>query len=184
MIAGLLAALALATAEDAPASSAAAQEQPSFLKALEAAGLDPKTKVEGQAVQVMYGQRATLRLVPAKPPVLENVEIGRIDRATTPNDAKAFKGVPANRLAFALDASAQQRVSMLKVWNGLTRPVAFEAEIVALRGGKLMKKKEPVCAVAAGGAAYETWPDPIIAVTLTGLGDPPADTPACNDEKD
>lgn len=180
MIAGLLAALALAAAQEAPP---AAPEQPSLLKALEAAGLDPKTKVDGQAVQVMYGQRAVLRF-DGKQPVLDQVEIGRIDRATAPNDPKVYKGVRPNRLAFALDASSQKRVSMLKVWNGLTQPVAFEAEIVALRGGQLMKKKAPVCAVAAGGAAYETWPDPIIAITLTGLGDPPADTPACNDEKD
>lgn len=183
MIAGLLVSLALVTAQEAPAAPAAGAEQPSLLKALEAAGLDPKTKVDGQAVQVMYGQRAVLRF-DDKAPVLDLVEMGRVDRATTPADPKIYKGVRPNRLAFAVDASPQKRVSVLKVWNGLTRPVAFEAEIVALRGGQLMKKKAPVCAVAAGGAAYETWPDPIIAVTLTGLGDPPADTPACNDEKD
>lgn len=183
MIAGLVASLALLTAQDAPAAPAAEPPQPSFLKALEAAGLDPKTKLRDGALQVMFGQRAVLRF-DGKTPVIDLVEIGRIDRATTTTDPKAYKGIRPNRLAFAVDASAPKRISMLKVWNGLTRPVAYEAEIVALRGGQLMKKKEPICSVAAGGAAYQTWPDPIIAVTLTGLGDPPADTPACNDEKD
>lgn len=183
MIAGLVASLALVAAQDAAPAPAAEPPQPGLLQALEKAGLDPRTKLQDGALQVMYGQRAVLRF-DGKTPAIDLVEIGRIDRATTPADPKSYKGVRPNRLAFAVDASTQKRISMLKVWNGLTRPVAYEAEIVALRRGQLMKKKEPVCAVAAGGAAYQTWPDPIIAVTLTGLGEPPADTPACNDEKD
>lgn len=177
-----LAALAL-LAQDAEAAPPAEPDPPPFVQALIAAGVDPKTKVEGEAVQVMFGQRAVLRLDSEGHPGLEAVEIGRIDRAA-PASAEVFKGVGPGQLAFALDASSEKRVSMLKVWNALTTPVAFEAEITALRGGQLMKKKEPACAVEAGGAAYETWPDPIIAVTVTGFAAPGADTPPCNNEKD
>lgn len=181
MIAGLVAALALAQAAD---PAAAAEVEPPFLKALEAAGVDPKTKLNGADLQVMFGQRAVLRLDAKKKPVLEGVEVGRIDRATTAGDPQVLKGVGPNHLGFALDASAAKRQSMMKVWNGLTYPVAFETEIVALRGGQLMKRKIPLCVVAAGGAAYETWPDPIIAVTVSSLGEPPADAPNCNNEND
>jgi hypothetical protein len=183
MIAAFVAALAVAAAQDAQAQPAAEPEQPAIVKALVAAGVDPKTTVRDGAVQVMFGQRAVLRLDQGKP-VLEAVEIGRIDKVASAKDDKAFKGIGAGKLAFALDASTEKRQSMMKVWNGLARPIAIETEIVAVRSGKLMKKKEAVCAVAAGGAAYETWPDPIIAVSVSGLGEPPADAPACSNEKD
>lgn len=180
MIAALLA-LAL-LAQEAETPPPAAPEDPPIVRALAAAGLEPKTKVEEGAVQVMFGQRAVLQFGADQKPVLDAVEIGRIDRAA-PKDPKTYKGVPPARLAFALDAAPAERISIMKVWNGLTTPVAFEAEIVALRHGQLMRKKEALCAVPAGGAAYETWPDPLVAVTITNLSPPAPDTPACNTEK-
>jgi hypothetical protein len=178
-----LALLAALLTQAEATSAAPAPSPPPFLQALEAAGVDPKTKVDGDAVQVMFGQRAVVRLDEGAHPHLDAVEVGRIDRAA-PADAKAFRGVGAGKLAFALDASAEKRVSMLKVWNALTQPIAFEAEVTALRGGKLMKKKEAACAVPAGGAAYTSWPDPIVAVTLTGIAPSSADTPACEDQNE
>lgn len=181
MIAALVALLALAAPEDTPATP---PPEPPFLKALEAAGLDPKTKLEGGALQVMVGQRAILGFDAAKHPALLDVEAGRIEQGAKAGDPEIWKGVGPNRLGLALDASPQKRLSMIKVWNGMTYPVAFDVEIVALRKGQLMRKKEPICAVSAGGAAYQSWPDPVIAVTVSSLGEPPADTPACKNEKD
>ncbi len=185
MIAALLAALALAGAQDAAAAPEPATEaEPSFFKALENVGLEPKTKLEDGVLQVMLGQRAVLGFDAARQPVLLEVEAGRIDRAAKPDDPEILKGVGPLRLGIALDASPQKRLSIMKVWNGQTYPIAFDVEIAALRKGQLMRKKEPLCAVPAGGAIYQTWPDPIIAVTVSSLGAPPADTPACRNEKD
>lgn len=179
---GALAALALAAAQDAEAPPPAPpSDQPPIVRALEAAGLKPETQLENGALQVMFGQRAVVQFGADQQPVLDAVEVGRIDKAA-PKDPKVFKGVPPARLAFALDASPELRQSMLKVWNGLTTPVAFEAEIVALRHGQLMRKKEALCSVPAGGATYQTWPDPLVAVTITNLSPPASDTPACNTE--
>ncbi len=182
MMAAALFALALLAQDPETAPPAPTSEEPPIVRALAAAGLDPKTKVEDGAVQVMFGQRAVVQFGADQKPTLDAVEIGRIDRAA-PKDPNAFKGVPPARIAFSLDAAPAERVSIMKVWNGLTTPVAFEAEIVALRHGQLMRKKEALCSVPAGGAAYETWPDPLVAVTISNLSPPASDTPACNTEK-
>ena len=147
-------------------------------EALKAAGLDPQTKVEGGAVQVMSGQRAVLRLDAAGAPSLTAVEAGRIGMASA-DGKETYKGAGAGKLAFALDASLEKRQSVLKIWNGLTRPVAYEAEITALRGGKLMRKKSTICTVPAGQVGYEVWPDPVLSVTLSKFAETPADQHVC-----
>ena len=59
------------------AAGAAQAQMPSIpVEALQAAGLDPRTKVEGEAVQVMTGQRAVIRLDEAGRPALDDVEAG------------------------------------------------------------------------------------------------------------
>ena len=170
------AAIALAALAFAGAAVAQAPQIP--LEALKAAGLDPETKVAEGRLQLMTGQLATIGLDDAGQPQLVEVEAGRIGMAA-PDGQETYKGTGAGRLAFALDASVEKRQSILKVWNGLTRPVAYEAEITALRGGKLMKKASTICAVPAGAVGYEVWPDPVISVTLSKFAETPADQHVC-----
>ena len=158
------AAIALAALAFAGAAVAQAPQIP--LEALKAAGLDPETQVADGRLQLMTGQRAVIGLDEAGQPQLAQVE-------------ETYKGTGAGRLAFALDASVEKRQSILKVWNGLTRPLAYEAEITALRGGKLMKKASTICAVPAGAVGYEVWPDPVISVTLSKFAETPADQHVC-----
>ena len=177
LIAGL--ALGLASAAGAQTSPEAKPAAGDMVEALEAAGLDPETKVEDGKVQVMLQQRAIVRLLPGGAPALEDVEAGRLGAALAEGEGETNKGVPANRMAFALDASAAKRQSVMKVWNGLTVPVAFEAEITAIRQGQLMRRMTSACAVPAGGTSLETWPDPVVAVTIQKFAPPAADTPTC-----
>ena len=171
--------LAIAVAGIWLAAGAAQAQMPTIpVEALQAAGLDPRTKVEGGAVQVMTGPRAVIRLDEAGRPSLDDVEAGRIGKAVA-DGKETYKGAGAGKLAFALDASVEKRQSILKIWNGLTRPVAYEAEITALRGGKLMKKMSTICTVPAGAVGYEVWPDPVISVTLTKFAETPADKHVC-----
>ena len=171
--------LAIAVAGIWLAAGVAQAQMPTIpVEALQAAGLDPRTKVEGGAVQVMTGQRAVIRLDEAGRPSLDDVEAGRIGKAVA-DGKETYKGAGAGKLAFALDASVEKRQSILKIWNGLTRPVAYEAEITALRGGKLMKKMSTICTVPAGAVGYEVWPDPVISVTLSKFAETPADKHVC-----
>lgn len=180
LIAFAAAGLVLATSANAQTQAAAVPKPPANLvAALEAAGLDPRTKIEGGSVQVMLGQRAVFHLDDEGKPVLNEVEAGRVDLAT-PNDAgETYKGPGVGKLAFALDSSPQKRQSIMKVWNGLTRPVAYEAEITAVRGGQLMKRMATICTVPAGGATHEVWPDPIVSVTVSKFAETPADKFNC-----
>jgi hypothetical protein len=148
------------------------------VEALKAAGLDPHTKVDGGAVQVLTGQRAVVDMDDDGKLKLEDVEIGRIGMAAS-DGKETYKGAGAGKLAFALDASVEKRQSILKIWNGLTRPLAYEAEITALRGGKLMKRMSTICTVPAGAVGYEVWPDPVISVTLSKFAETPADKHVC-----
>ncbi len=170
----------LASAANAQTPEVAAPKPPANLvTALEAAGLDPRTKVEGGSVQVMLGQRAVFHLDAEGKPVLNDVEAGRVDLATANDAGETYKGPGVGKLAFALDSSPQKRQSIMKVWNGLTRPVAYEAEITALRGGQLMKRMATICTVPAGGVTHEVWPDPIVSVTLSKFAETPADKFTC-----
>ncbi|KQW70511.1 hypothetical protein ASE17_16635 [Phenylobacterium sp. Root77] len=148
------------------------------VEALKAAGLDPHTKVDGGAVQVLTGQRAVIDIDDSGKLKLEDVETGRIGMAAS-DGKETYKGAGAGKLAFALDASVEKRQSILKIWNGLTRPLAYEAEITALRGGKLMKRMSTICTVPAGAVGYEVWPDPVISVTLSKFAETPADKHVC-----
>ncbi|WP_312162412.1 hypothetical protein [Phenylobacterium sp.] len=172
-------ALAVAASAAVLAGTSAQAQVPTIpVEALRAAGLDPETKVEGPAVQVLTGQRAVIHLDDAGQPALDGVEAGRVGMAT-PDGKETYKGAGVGKLAFALDASVENRQSILKVWNGLTRPLAYEAEITALRGGKLMKRMSTICTVPAGAVGYEVWPDPVISVTLSKFAETPADQHVC-----
>ena len=171
---------ALASAVHAETPETTAPKPPAnLIAALEAAGLDPRTKVEGGSVQVVLGQRAVFHLDADGKPVLNDVEAGRVDLATANGAGETYKGPGVGKLAFALDSSPEKRQSIMKVWNGLARPVAYEAEITALRGGKLMKKMSTICTVPAGAVGYEVWPDPVISITLSKFAETPADKHVC-----
>ena len=171
---------ALASAVHAETPETTAPKPPAnLIAALEAAGLDPRTKVEGGSVQVVLGQRAVFHLDADGKPVLNDVEAGRVDLATANGAGETYKGPGAGKLAFALDSSPEKRQSIMKVWNGLARPVAYEAEITALRRGQLMKRMATICTVPAGGATHEVWPDPIVSVTLSKFAETPADKFIC-----
>lgn len=162
-------------AEETPPS-----KPPSLIDALKAAGLDPETKVEAGKLQVMQGQRAVIRLGADATPALGEVQAGRLADALPEGQAETYKGVGAGRLAVALDASPQKRQSIMKVWNGLPRPIAFEAEVAAIRQGQLMRRLLPMCAVEAGATEVQAWPEMVVAVTITKFAEPSADTPNCN----
>lgn len=174
-----IAALAIASTAQAQTPEAEPPKPPAnMVEALKAAGLDPRTKVDGVSVQVMLGQRAVVQLDGEGKPVLTAVQTGRIGTAA-PDGTETYKGPGVGKLAFALDSSPEKRQSIMKVWNGLTRPVAYEAEITALRQGKLMKRMATICTVPAGGATHEVWPDPIVSVTLSKFAETPADKFTC-----
>ncbi|HQT53022.1 MAG TPA: hypothetical protein PKX06_05995 [Phenylobacterium sp.] len=162
-----------------PAPAAAAPKKPATLvEALIAAGFDPHTKLIGDSVQVMSGQRAVLAVGGAKP-VLEAVETGHVDMAVPDGTPDTYKAVAPGKVAFAVDGSAAKKQSFLKIWNGLPHAVSYEAELTAIRGGKLAKRKAQVCAVPGGGTNYEMWSDPIIAVTLSAVAEVADDKITC-----
>ena len=177
-----------AFAQDAPvktAPSAAAgpaaprpARPPGLVEALIAAGFDPHTKLIGDTVQVMSGQRATLAVGGPKL-VLDTVQTGHVDMALPDGAPDTYKPVAPGKVAFAVDGSAAKKQSFLKIWNGLPHAVSYEAELTAIRSGKLAKRKAQVCAVPGGGTNYEMWSDPVIAVTLSKVAEIPDDKITC-----
>lgn len=191
----LSAALALAHpafAQDAPVKTAPAAapplaggpaaarptKPPTLVEALIAAGFDPHTKLVGDTAQVMSGQRATLNVADGKLS-LEAVETGHVDMALPDGTPDTYKPVEPGKVAFAVDGSAAKKQSFLKIWNGLPHAVSYEAELTAIRSGKLAKRKAHVCAVPGGGTNYEMWSDPIIAVTLSKVAEVADDKITC-----
>ncbi|MBR7619003.1 hypothetical protein JKL49_06335 [Phenylobacterium sp. 20VBR1] len=191
----LLAVLALAGpafAQDAPVKTAPATAPPlaggpaagapkrpgSLVEALIAVGFDPHTKLVGESVQVMSGQRATLDIAGDKP-VLVAVETGHVDMALPDGTPDTYKLLAPGKVAFAVDGSAAKKQSYLKIWNGRPHAVGYLAEITAIREGKLAKRMAQVCAVPGAGTNYEMWPDPVIAVTLSKIAEIPDDKITC-----
>ncbi|WP_332768427.1 hypothetical protein [Phenylobacterium sp.] len=151
-----------------------------LIEALTAAGFDPKTKVEGASVQVMQGQRALFHLDAKAAPVLDGIDAGKLGVAQPEGQAETYRGSGAGRVGLALDASPVKKQSYMKVWNGLARPVTFELELAAIRSGQLMRRKLEGCAVPAGGVHSQSWPDPIIAVTVSKVALAPRDATPCS----
>ena len=191
-LAAVLALAPPAFAQDAPVTTAPAAapplaggpaavrptKPPTLVEALIAAGFDPHTKLIGDAVQVMSGQRATLDVAEGKL-TLDAVDTGHVDMALPDGTPDTYKPVAPGKVAFAVDGSAAKKQSFLKIWNGLAHAVSYEAELTAIRGGKLAKRKAQVCAVPGGGTNYEMWSDPIIAVTLSRIAEVPDDKINC-----
>lgn len=172
--------LAGGPAPTAPAGTAPARPtgRPPLVAALMAAGFDPHSKLIGESVQVMFGQRATVHLADGKP-VLDAVEIGRLDMALPEGTPDTYKPLEPGKVAFAVDSSPEKRQSFLKIWNGLGHAVGYEAELTAIRGGQLAKRKAQVCAVPGGSSNYEIWSDPVLAVTLSQIAEIADDKITC-----
>ncbi len=128
---------------------------------------DPRTKTDGETLQVVLGQRAAFRLDDKGLPVLDAVEDGRLADAHPPGEvAETFVPPGKGLLAAALDGSAEKRATVLKVWNGLDHPVELRAVALVMRGKVLTPVPVAFCPVAAGGVRTQSWPAPIVAVGL------------------
>ena len=140
---------------------------------------EPVTKVDGKTLQVVFGARAVFHLSEAGDPVLDRAETGQLAIAHTAGAVtETFEPPEAGQIAVALDGSAEKKASYLKVWNGLDYPIAYRAGVLLLVKGRLQPATVRVCAVPAGGANYETWPQPVMAVAL-GNFTRAADDKAC-----
>lgn len=151
-----------------PAPAGAPKKPGPLVEALIAVGFDPHTKLVGESVQVMSGQRAILDIASGKL-VLVAVETGHVDMALPDGAPDSYKPLAPGKVAFAVDGSAAKRQSFLKIWNGRPHAVGYLAEITAIHEGKLAKRMAQVCAVPGAGTNYEMWPDPVIAVTLSKI---------------
>ena len=132
---------------------------------------DPRTKVDGPALQVIMGERAVFRIDEAGVPKLDSVEAGKLVAAHPAGVVReTFTSPGAGRLAAALDGSAERRATVLKLWNGLDYPVDYSAVALVLRNGEaLTPTRVTVCAVKPGETRTELWSAPVVAVGLMGF---------------
>src|SRR5688500_18477711 len=84
---------------------------------------DPKTKVDGETLRGIMGERAVCRSDGKGMPTLEAGEAGKLVAAHPAGAVtETFREPGTGRLAAALDGSAARRATALKVWNGLDYP--------------------------------------------------------------
>ena len=157
ILAGLTAALGLA-------GSALAQTGP----LPKSVPFQPKTQVDNNVLQVLFGERALFRLDDGGKPVLDKVEKGQLAAAHPPGAVTETYGPPGpGLLAAALDGSQEKHATVLKVWNRTSRPVEYQAiALQMLQGDVLRPVPVLTCPVAAGGVRMESWPAPIAAVGM------------------
>jgi hypothetical protein len=141
------------------------------------APLERRTMVEDGALQVVFGERAIFLLSPDDgEPRLSDIQQGRLEIAHPPGAVReTFAAPPKGRLAAALDGSAEKGSSYLKVWNGTDKPIAYRAQAMVLRAGKILPLAAPVCAVMPGETRTQSWPSAIAAVVLSRFTPPEAD---------
>jgi hypothetical protein len=153
-LAGIAAALMLA----APAAAQPPKSVP----------FQPKTQVDNNILQVLFGERALFRLDDGGKPVLDAVEKGQLAAAHPPGAAnETFKPPPAGLLAAAVDGSVEKHATFLKVWNRTGHPIEYEAIVLEmLQGDVLRPVPVATCPVAPGGVRTESWPAPIAAVGM------------------
>jgi hypothetical protein len=168
---------ALATAALLGAGPAAAQS------ALDGdLAFDPVTKVDGETLQVVFGQRAVFHLGDGGRPAIDAVETGQLADAHLKGVAKeTFAPPDAGKIAAALDGSAEKQVSILKLWNGLPHPIEYRLATLSLNAGKLDIQPVKPCVLAPGQVYTQSWPQPVVAVALTRFAEPDGagDAPAC-----
>jgi hypothetical protein len=169
---GTLAALLIAQAAEAPAPQPAAPD----------VAFSNKTEADGAVLQVIFGERALIRLDDRNLPVLMKTEKGKLAGAHPAGTVMETYAAPTpGEIAVALDGSAEVKKTVMKVWNGGATPVRYDAIVLVLRAGKLVPRPVPGCAIPAKAARTQSWPAPIVAVALTkftpvapdksGLGD-------------
>lgn len=130
----------------------------------------------GQALQVVFGDRAVFHLDDKGTPVLDEVQKGPLAIAHPAGSVKeTFTPPGQGKLAVALDGSAEKQASYLKIWNGLDHPVLYHAGILGYVAGKLTPITVKVCAAPAGGTNEQTWPMPVAAVALANFTAAPDD---------
>jgi hypothetical protein len=153
----LLAAQPAAPSKAAPAAEAAAKQLT----------FEPKTKVDGETLQVILGQRAVFGVDGKGKPVIEKVEDGQLAAAHAAGKVvEKFEKPPTGLVAAAVDGSAEKRATFLKVWNGTGDTIEYRAIALVLRQNKLTPVPVASCPVAPGAVRTESWPAPIVAVGL------------------
>jgi len=150
----------VATAPKAPAAPAARLSIP----------LKSETRVDGERLQIVLGQRALFRLDDKGLPVLLKVENGQLAEAHPPGAAiRPFGPPPDGQIAAALDASAEKRVAVLKIWHRTSKPLDYRAiQFVKQRGDGVLAgvALPPGCSVPPRSVHTESWPRPVVAVGL------------------
>ena len=156
---GLLLALAAPAAAQAPAAASG-----------QTVKFDPKTKVDGKVLQVVFGERALFRVDDSGQPVLDSVEKGSLAAAHPAGAVQETYAPPGpGVIAVALDGSAEKQATVLKVWNRTGHALEYRAIALVLHGQSLSPGIAPTCPVPAGGVRTETWPAPVVAVGLGGF---------------
>jgi hypothetical protein len=156
------AAIVLALVAPAAAQPAPKAEAPRSFK------FEPKTQVDGEILQVVFGERALFRLDDGGKPVLDSVEKGQLAAAHLPGAAaEAFQPPGPGLIAAALDGSAEKQASVLKVWNRLGHAIEYKTIVLVLHGQALSPVAVPTCPIPAGGVRTESWPAPVVAVGLS-----------------
>ena len=174
MVFGVAAAFLLAAAQPAtggevktPPAARPMKAAPAAQAAAKQLTFEPKTKVDGETLQVILGQRAVFGVDGRGQPVIEKVEEGQLAAAHAAGKVvEKFEAPESGRVAAALDGSAEKRATVLKIWNNTGDALEYRAIALVLRGDKLTPAPVKVCAVGPGAVRTETWPAPIVAVGL------------------
>lgn len=142
----------------APAAEAAAKQLT----------FEPKTKVDGENLQVIYGQRAVFGVDGKGTPIIEKVEEGQLAIAHPAGTVtEKFEAPPTGLFAAALDGSAEKKASFLKVWNGTGDAIEYRGMgLVLLKDNRVRPVPLNGCPVAPGAVRVESFPAPIVAVSL------------------
>ena len=141
---------------------------PAAVAAARSLTFEPKTKVDGDTLQIVLGQRALFRLDDKGLPVLTKVEEGQLAEAHPPGSVKeTFEPPPDGQVAVALDGSSEAKATVLKIWNRTGKPFDYRAVALVMQQGKLAAQATPpLCTVGPRAVRVETWRRPIVAVGL------------------
>lgn len=166
MFASVLSVLALAAAQ--PAGAAAPKTPPKAAPAAKQLTFEPKTKVDGESLQVIHGQRAVFRVGNKGWPVIATVEDGQLAAAhATGAVTEKFEPPGKGLVAAALDGSPEKRASFLKIWNGTAEPLEYRGmALVMLKDSRLRPMPMVGCPIPPGAVRVEAFPAPIAAVSL------------------
>lgn len=159
--------------------AAQAAEAPAAAPAPEVA-FSNKTEADGPVLQVVFGERAVILLDDRNQPVLMKTEKGKLAAAHPAGTvAETYAAPRPDEIAIALDGSAETKKTVMKVWNGGSKPVRYDAIVLVLRAGKLVPRPVPGCAIPARSARTQSWPAPIVAVALTKFAAAPSGDAVC-----